>query len=192
MFSDETRFNLYHSDGRVLVWRQAGERYNEENMAPQEAFGGGGITVWAGVMYNGKTELFISNRTVNAAVYRDNILNNIVLPFAQDFGEDFVLIDDNARPHRARTVINFLAGNNLTLLPLPSKSPDLNIIEHVWSRLKFLVRSRQNAPQTMEELSGAIQEEWENVSQEFINNLVESMPRRCQAVIDVRGGPTRY
>ncbi|CAH1976406.1 unnamed protein product [Acanthoscelides obtectus] len=110
MFSDETRFNLHHSDGRVLVWRQAGERYDEENTGPQEAFGGGCITVWAGVVNNGKTELFISNRIVDAAVHRDNILNNIVVPFAQDGGgEDFVIIDDKTRPHRALTGINFLA-----------------------------------------------------------------------------------
>lgn len=45
MFSDETRFNLDHYDGRILVWRQAGERYDEENMAPQEAFGLGLCTM---------------------------------------------------------------------------------------------------------------------------------------------------
>lgn len=192
MFCDETRFNLIHSDGRVLVWRQPGERYVENNMAVQESFGGGGINVWAGVMYNGKTELFISGRTVDGEVYKNNILRNFVLPFARNFGHDFLLIDDNARPHRARIVQEFLEVSNINQLRLPPKSPDFNIIEHVWSCLKLRVRSRENAPETLEELAITIQEEWENISQEFINNLVASMPRRCQEVLTRRGGPTRY
>ena len=80
LFTDETRFNLIHSDGRVLMWREFNQRYLEENMAPQEPFGGGGVTVCGGVMFNGKTELFITRQTINAVVYMDDILNYIVVP----------------------------------------------------------------------------------------------------------------
>lgn len=191
-FCDETRFNLIHSDGRVLVWRQPGERFEEENMAPQEAFGGGGLNVWAGVMYNGRSDLYISQGTVNAVIYRNEIINDVVIPYAENFGEHFVMVDDNARPHRARIVQEFLGEHNIQQLHLPPKSPDLNIIEHVWSRLKLLVRSRENAPQTLDELALAIDEEWQNIPQAFINLLVDTMPRRCQEVVNVRGGPTRY
>ncbi|KAJ8910397.1 hypothetical protein NQ315_010458, partial [Exocentrus adspersus] len=50
--ADETRFNLFHSDGRMLVCREPNQRYLEENMAPQEAFGGGGVIVWGGIIRN--------------------------------------------------------------------------------------------------------------------------------------------
>lgn len=46
MFSDECRFKLYESDGRMLVWRERNERYVEEHMEAREPFGGGGVTVW--------------------------------------------------------------------------------------------------------------------------------------------------
>jgi len=93
-------------------------------MAPQEAFGGGGINVWGDVMHNGRSELYISRRTINAQIYRDDILNNIVIPFADNFGEEFVLIDDNARPHRANIVQEFLRERSVQQLNLPPKSPD--------------------------------------------------------------------
>lgn len=161
-------------------------------MAPQEAFGGGGLNVWAGVMYNGKTELFICHESITALRYRDNIIRPIVVPYAQNYGQDFVLVDDNARPHRARIVMEALEELNIQSLHLPPKSPDLNIIEHVWSRLKFLLRSRLHPPQTMDELMLAMEEEWENISRHFINTLVMSMPNRCRDVANCRGGPSRY
>jgi hypothetical protein len=41
-------------------------------------------------------------------------------------------------------------------------------------------------------LRNIIWEAWEAVPNEFIQKLFESWWRRCQAVIDARGGPTKY
>ena len=37
-----------------------------------------------------------------------------------------------------------------------------------------------------------LEEEWGKIEPEVLVNLVESMPRRIQAVIDSHGNPTRY
>ena len=36
--------------------------------------------------------------------YRDEILHPVVRPFAGTVGDDFILMDDNARPHRSHVV----------------------------------------------------------------------------------------
>jgi len=41
-------------------------------------------------------------------------------------------------------------------------------------------------------LRSIIQEAWEAVPNERIRELIESMPARCQAVIDANGGHTIY
>ena len=47
------------------------------------------------------------------------------------YGRDFVLMDDSARPHRARIVDQFLAAEAITRMdPWPACSPDMNPIEH--------------------------------------------------------------
>ena len=74
----------------------------------------------------------------------------------------------------------------------PSKSPDINPIEHLWDNLDKRIRRRQNPPTNVNELRTALLEEWNNIPQDDINKLVLSMRRRCQAVADARGGHTRY
>jgi hypothetical protein len=44
----------------------------------------------------------------------------------------------------------------------------------------------------VEELQTYIEEEWNATSEDYLANLVESMPRRLEAVIEKQGGFTKY
>ena len=44
-------------------------------------FGGGSVMIWVGICHDGRIQLRIVQRTLNAVKYRDDILNPIVLPF---------------------------------------------------------------------------------------------------------------
>ena len=74
----------------------------------------------------------------------------------------------------------------------PSNSPDLNPIENLWHILRSNIRKRKVQPRTKEALIEALQEEWSKLDIEMVNKLCESMPRRLQAVINARGGTTKY
>ena len=78
------------------------------------------------------------------------------------------------------------------MLPWPSKSPDLNPIEHLWDDLDRRVRQRQPQPQSLKQLVNTLPDEWNHIPQQAIRTLISSMGRRCQAVIDSRGGHTIY
>jgi transposase len=75
-------------------------------------------------------------------------------------------------------------------LPWPAKSPDLNPIEHIWDLLDR--RARAILPRNVRKLAGALVEEWDNISQQELENQVQSMRRRCTAVLNAAGGHTRY
>ena len=47
-------------------------------------------------------------------------------------GQNAIFKDDNARPHRARIVDNFLQQNGVQRLEWPRMSPDLSCNEHLW------------------------------------------------------------
>lgn len=54
----------------------------------------------------GRTELvIIENGSLTGQRYRDEILRPVVRPYAGAMRTDFVLMDDNARPHQARLVM---------------------------------------------------------------------------------------
>uniref|UniRef100_A0A667ZMM5 Tc1-like transposase DDE domain-containing protein n=1 Tax=Myripristis murdjan TaxID=586833 RepID=A0A667ZMM5_9TELE len=66
----------------------------------------------------------------------------------------------------------------------PALSPDLNPIENLWDQLSRRVEARSSVPQNLNVLRAALQEEWDAMPQQTISRLVNSMRRRCQAVID--------
>ena len=70
----------------------------------------------------------------------------------------------------------------------PVKSSDLNPIEHVWDLLDRRVRASAISPRNVRELAGALVEEWGNISQQELANLVQSMKRRCTGILNAAGG----
>ena len=103
-----------------------------------------------------------------------------------------ILPHDNATSHTAHPVRDFLQHRNISVLPWPAKIPDLNPIEHIWDLLDRRVRARAIPPRNVQELAGALVEEWGNISQQELASLVLSMKRRCTAVLNAAGGHTRY
>ena len=96
-------------------------------------------------------------------------------------------MDDNAIPHRGRTVITHLRNNAIETLPLPAKSPDLNPIEHLWD-----YPGSGSSMRNLQEQEQELHEKWQRIPMERIRRLVVSMGRRLAYVIRARGGYYRY
>lgn len=190
LFTDESRFLLRRTDGRVRVYRRRGERFAPNCVQQGDRFGGGSVMVWAGIHHAGRTPLVHVAGALTGIRYRDEILQPHVIPHINANGGLFQ--HDNARPHVARVCQEFLQRNQVNTLPWPARSPDLSPIEHLWDDLDRRVRRRNPPPQTLPQLLVALQQEWQNIPQRVVQRLIASMRRRCQAVIAARGGHNRY
>ncbi|GFU08112.1 uncharacterized protein TNCV_1528331 [Trichonephila clavipes] len=105
MFIDESRFALEPDDKRIRIWRKQGTCNQSQNITEHHAFRGGSIMGRAGISLGYRTDLHIFKRgSVTAIGYRDEVLEPIVRLYAAAVGPTFVLLDDNARPHRADIV----------------------------------------------------------------------------------------
>lgn len=124
--------------------------------------------------------------------YVEEILGEHVVPYAGFIGENFILMQDNARPHTAAAVRQYLQEVGIQTMDWPARSSDLNPIEHLWDELKRKVRARNPAPATKSQLLAALIEEWESVPQEPVKRIIRSMKNRLEAVIRARGGNTKY
>ena len=72
----------------------------------------------------------------------------------------------------------------------PANSPDLNPIENVWRILKYRIGKR--FPKTLDELRQYLIEEWDKLELKDFVHYIREMPERCQAVIDAKGGHTKW
>ena len=99
--------------------------------------------VWAEISAQGKTDLHvIDNGRLTALRYVNEILDVYVRPYAGAVGENFILMDDNARAHRARITNQYLEQATIVRMEWPARSPDLIPIEHAWDMLQTAVSSR--------------------------------------------------
>ena len=61
------------------------------------------------------------------------LLNENLLPV---WYEDFLLLQDNAPPHKPASTVSFLEENGIMVVnDWPPHSPDVNVIESVWKLL---------------------------------------------------------
>jgi transposase len=144
--------------------------------------------IWAGISLEAHTDLvFVENGATTAHRYILECVESHVAPYAPFIGENFLFMDDNARPHMARIVVRNLEQVGIRLLPWPVNSPDLNPIEHVWDFLGKRVKRRQLGPETLNGLRVALQEDWSQIPQDYI----QSMPNRLRAVAAGQGRQIR-
>ncbi|GFY34485.1 transposable element Tcb1 transposase [Trichonephila clavipes] len=125
-------------------------------------------------------------------ICRDVILEQHIRLFRGAMGAEFLFMEDNARPHRANILDEYLQSEDITRMDLPAYSPDLNPIQHVWDMLSRRIGARQRHPICLPELLRELLDEWCNIPQDQIDNLILSMSRRCKASIALYGRHTPY
>ncbi|GFW22207.1 transposable element Tcb2 transposase [Trichonephila clavipes] len=146
-----------------------------------------------GISLGGHTDLHVFHGgTVTGLRYRDEILDPYVHPYAAAIGNDFILMDDNARPHRAGIVEEYLEDHGLERMEWPARSPDLNPIEHLWDYLGREVAALNPPPRSLHELKQGLLCVWSSLPIPVSDNLINSMGNRCRQCIQVRGGHIPY
>ena len=112
----------------------------------------------------------------------------------------FLFMQDNAPCHKATAILEFLKENHVPIMDWPPQSPDLNPIENLWVQFKAIFHERfhtmfeypSKSLEARYRYGEVLQQVWYEIGQDLIDALIESMPRRVQAVIEAKGGWTKY
>ena len=118
-----------------------------------------------------------------------------LLPQVRDWfpnGESFIFMQDGTPCHTARSVKAFLHEQNKPLLSWLGNLPDMNSIENVWELVKR--EMEKNMITSKPQLIAKLIEVWNYNSklQETVQECINSMPRHIKALIDAKGGTTKY
>ncbi|GBM38420.1 hypothetical protein AVEN_260805-1 [Araneus ventricosus] len=141
VFSNESRFCLGASNGRVLARRRPGERLQPTCLRPRHTGPTPGVMVWGAISYNSRSTLVVILRALTASLYVSLVIQPVVMPFMNSI-QGGVFKHVNAHPHTA--VVTQHALQSVDMLPWPARSPALSPIEHVWD---IIGRQLQRHPQ---------------------------------------------
>jgi ''Paired box'' domain. len=152
------------------------------------------VMVWGGICASGKTPLVFVEQGVkiNQEVYRRDILEAVVLPWAQQhFGDaNWTFQQDSAPAHKAKTTQDwcrthfpdFIASSEW-----PPYSPDLNPMDYsVWSILE--ARACATRHKSLESLKQSLRREWDRLSPEDLRPIAENFKSRLNLCIAAGGG----
>ena len=177
MFLEESRFNMSYNDGLIRVRRYAGERNLRACIFQRHSGSTSSVMVWDEIGYNIRSRLLRTEGNLNSNRHIREVLQPEGLPLLQT-APHAIFQQDNARPNVARIVLAFFQRRWVSLLPWPARSPDMSPIKHIWDMVgRRLIHQGPPAP-TLDALWTRIQTAWRDISQEDIQGLLDSMPRR--------------
>lgn len=195
IFSDESKFEIAHRR-QQFVRRKKGERYRDINITTTGNRATAHCMVWGAFCHDGATQLVHVNGRLNSEGYCE-ILNNHFLPFYYNINNQINIEyfqHDNAPIHTSQFTNTWLQQNDIVVLPWPALSPDCNLVENMWGLMKQQLLLLPQQPANSDELFTACQRLWDTLASDnhYRRKLIESMPRRCTALIAAQGGHMKY
>lgn len=191
IFAEESKYNISGSDGNTYVRRQPNAELQPQNLRGTVEHGGGHVMVWGCMSASGVGNLtFIEgnmDRKMYLKILQDNLLESATKLNIKD---NFRFYQDIDPKHMSSLVQNWLIWKCPHIIQTPAQSPDLNVIENLWSLLEREIR--HHTIRNTADLKNALQEEWNKITPQYTGNLVKSMPDRLKAVLKQKGYPTKY
>ena len=190
-WSDETKIELFGHQGKRYVWHKPNKSHHPKNTIPTVKHGGGSIMLCGCLSAAGTGKLVRAEGKMGGAKYRDILeqtLHHSVCGLR--LGRRFTFQQDNDPKHTAKATLEWFKGKHVNVLEWSSQSSDLNPIENLWSDLKIAVHKRK--PSNLKELEQFCKEEWAKIPEVRCGELIETYPKPLAAVIDTKGGSTKY
>lgn len=189
IFTDEKKFNLDGPDGFNYYFH---DLRKEEKIMSRRHSSLHSVMVWGAISYYGAIDIVFLQGKQNSKKYLQllkdeyNKIDTVMSP------HQWIFQQDNAPIHTAFEISEWFEQKKVEVLSWPSCSPDLNIMENVWSWLTRQIYVGGQEFNNKQDLIKAIDKAWKNLDLNFIRSLYDSMPNRIFEIIRNNGKFTHY
>ena len=115
------------------------------------------------------------------------------------FKPDRTFMWDNVSIYTVKKIKKWCEDSAISLFNWTPYLPDMNPIEHVWTKMKEWICKHHpellnmgKSQETYDQLARAIEEAWNVLDQEYIDNLIRGMSKRVEALRKAKGWHTKY
>ncbi len=102
LWSNETKINVFGTDGFKTVWRRKGEEHKEKCMVPTVKHGGGSVLMWGCMSAAGVGELHFIDGIMNSQMYcsilKEKMLHHSVPLVVVHFSNMTMILNTHLRP----------------------------------------------------------------------------------------------
>lgn len=201
IWSDECYVHLGDTRGQIFATHRADEEYEEDCLIPSFKQSAIRVMVWGCIMKGRKGPLVALEYPggrgggMTAKRYQEQVLEAKLLQFWTEMNDERGEVEyqhDGAPSHTAKSTSKWLKDHGIPIFPHPPSSPDVNPIESVWHELKLRLRKRTHHSSTVQSLIAVVKEVWAEIELKDIDKYIERMDRVVEAVLEAKGGHTKY
>lgn len=201
IFSDESYIYLGNNHGHIFVTRRADEVMEDNCLVPSFKQSSVRIMVWECIISSHKGPLITleypggKGGGMNLPRYQTQALEGGLLDFyafMKALKGSVLFQQDNTSSHKSKSTKKWLTRHHIPLLFHPPSSPDLNPIEPAWHELKTRLRALPHPPNIVDALKHAVQQAWNELLLDDIEKHIRGMLDRVNAVLEAKGGHTRF
>ncbi|CAB5191649.1 unnamed protein product [Rhizophagus irregularis] len=194
VWSDESKFMIFGSDGREWCWRDPNLPLKSQHVKPTVKFGGGSIMIWGCMGAFGVGKYCKIDGRMDGELYREILEEEFLGTLSEcDLSVDDVIFQqDNDPKHTANKTYEWFKDNDVEILDWPAQSPDLNPIEHLWNEIDRRLRQLPGNITSKDDLWDKVQLVWNQIDVDFCLKLIDTMPQRIKDVLRAGGGYTEW
>lgn len=157
-FSDEMAIEL-NKTHKTKAWQLPTEKIRKKNVTDYVK-----LHCWGAISAQGATSLDIYDKGMNGDYYQQVIKRHKAEMGRLYSDGEFYFLQDNHPAHRMNEEW-IIKEQELKLIKMPKRSPDLNIIENLWSALKDKVAF--DAAANEKELRASLLRNWESLTRPY-------------------------